>query len=153
MGRRPYLALFSEPQDAVDRRRRRDPDQGIDTIAAARNAATAAVKDHMPLVRGAQRFGQSFLRLMHGDARRAQPGLLAAVGIADQHTLPAVARLEVGPIDAAMTWPLARSASMESNIGATSSGTAPVPASSMPAQRANNSGARTSSEPDVALTT
>ena len=53
----------------------------------------------MPLVRGTQRPGKCFLRLMHGNARCAQPRFHAAVGIADQHTLPAVARLEVGAID------------------------------------------------------
>ena len=81
------LALLGEMQHAVDRFGRRGTQQCIDAAATARNAATAAIEQHVLFVRLAQRVGQVALRAVGRQARGDHAALLVAVGEADQHGL------------------------------------------------------------------
>src|SRR6516164_6884160 len=69
------------------------------STAPAGAAAATGVEQHVLLAGVAQHGGEIALRLVDDEARGARPGLLVAVGVADQHALAAPVRLEVTAVE------------------------------------------------------
>ena len=76
---RDALALLGKSQYAADRFGRRSAQQGIDAPTAARNAATATIKQDVALLCAVERRGQRALRLVRGKPRGHQATLEIAL--------------------------------------------------------------------------
>ena len=97
---RDDLALLGDLDASVDRARRQRGERAIDRrSAAAPDAAAAAVKERQLDPGLANRSAERFLRAVERPRRRDHAGVLAGIGVADHHFLPAAARRELPRVD------------------------------------------------------